>query len=174
MFVTDCARGRRRARGKKKSNGTHSRASHRVPRRSIWPEYRPRSSTAAKRKSVYGYLVSGGTDGDASDGIAADQTGCNLLRISARRAVFPRVRAHNSIPIPARHHLPVHPLMLAAVLDLGRYAGQIERRGTRCEARVCVPLLLSRAARRQPLSSAVAQPDPNSHSQSDSKACARS
>src|SRR5678815_285721 len=56
----DCARGRRAARGEKRSNGAHTRAPHRVPRRSIWPEYRPRSSTAAKRKSVYGHSVSGG------------------------------------------------------------------------------------------------------------------
>ena len=45
---TGCARGGWGARGEKGSNGTHTRAPHRVPRRSIWPEYRPRSSTAAK------------------------------------------------------------------------------------------------------------------------------
>ena len=56
---TDCAGTVRGATGRaarEKSNGTHTRASHRVPRRSIWPEYQPRSSTAANMRVSTGTL----------------------------------------------------------------------------------------------------------------------
>src|SRR6187399_1620836 len=43
--------------------------------------------------------------------------------------------APNNASSSTPHPHPLHFLILAAVLDLGRYSGQIERRGTRCVAR---------------------------------------
>ena len=77
---------------------------------------------------------------------ATRQTTPPCIPIESLRAPrgIPRVRAHHpthKIHLARRHPVPVDTLLLAAVLELGRYSGQIERRGTRCGARECAPLL---------------------------------